>query len=282
MKKKLYFLPLLAALALIGCTKEESENGGGSGSNGEQYLAISIVSNAGGGSRADSYDPDNNGIKYEDGTGAENTVNAVRLYFFSAAGDPVKVKKDALDNGNYYDLPSSAFGANNLGGANRPETVEQQINAFIMIDAGETLPAQVVAVINPPADLTSKEAIYKANRRISLPILRERVYDFVKRVKEESSFVMVNSVYGQDQKAIVATTIAPKYYKKSEEEAKKDPVVIYVERNVAKVRVGVSADMPKEGSLYKVYQKEKMKTGNRRATNSSIRSAKEQTRNRSM
>ncbi len=242
MKKKLYFLPLLAALVMAGCSKEDSENGGGNNDgNGEQYLAISIVSNTSG-TRASK--PDG----FEDGTGDENTVKAVRLYFFSSTGDALNIKKGA--GGNFYDVPDLAF----KNDETPKDNVEKVINAFIMIDAGELLPKQVVAVINPPADLLTNNA---ENNQMSLRALRERVHDYATLAKDNKSFVMVNSVYAKNSKILYATTIEKDHYEKSEEEAKGNPVVIYVERNVAKVRVGVSADMPKEGDLYKVFQKEK-------------------------
>lgn len=250
MKKKLFFLPLLAALVLAGCSKEESDAGGGNGSNGEQYLAISIVSNTSGGSRT-RYDQGGN--QYEDGTGAENTVTAVRLYFFSSTNQPLKIKKGAA--GNFYDVPTENI--QDTGNGKQEDTTEKVIKAFIMIDAGELLPKQVVAVINPPSDLTENNA---DNNNMSLDVLRNRVHDYATLAKQ-SSFVMVNSVYAKNQKILTTTTIENSHYKKSEEDAIEDPVVIYVERNVAKVRVSVSDDMPKEGSLYKVYQKEKDENG---------------------
>ncbi len=250
MKKKLYFLPLLAALVMAGCTKEDSENGGGNNDgNGEQYLAISIVSNTGSDTRT-RYDVGGN--KYEDGTGSENTVSAVRLYFFSSTGTPLKIKKTA--KGNYYDIPAANL--NDTGNGDQPQTVEKQINAFIMIDAGELLPKQVVAVINPPADMLTDNA---DNNNMTLTILRARVHDYATLAKDKTSpsFVMANSVYAKNSKIITATTIEKDHYEKSEDAAKGNPVVIYVERNVAKVRVGVSDDMPRQGDLFKVYQKEK-------------------------
>lgn len=244
MKKKLFFLPLLAALVLAGCSKEESDAGGGNGSNGEQYLAISIVSNTSGGSRADY--TDGAGNKFEDGTETENAVEAVRLYFFSGSGDFVKIKKNA--SGNYYDIPKSDI---KFEGSNPDKTVEQQIKAFIMIDAGEKLPAQVVAVVNP-------EKLGLDNNSINLGTLCDKVHDYASLAKE-SKFVMMNSVYAENQNRIVATTITPEHYKKNADDAKKSPVVIYVERNVGKVRV--STNMAEQGNpgdnLFKVYRKEK-------------------------
>ncbi len=230
MKKRLFFLPLLAAMALVGCTKEESDDAGGS--NGEtdtHYLAVSISTTPSIGSRADGqYDQ---GGKYEDGTEAENKVNSLRFYFFSSAGAAVNVA--AGSSVNYIDIKSD-----DIKQLNQPDhnlTVSDKLAAVLIVDTkkGDRLPALIATIINPPADLSG-----------SINLTDFRALTRASFTDANGGFVMSDAVYVNDAKKIESiTAVNPAQYHNTKDEAIANPLQIYVERAVAKVRVNLSAGL---------------------------------------
>ncbi len=222
MKKKVFFLPLVAALALTGCSNDEPAPNGNQSPDGEsQYLAISIVSTDNGASRYTE-----GTLEYEDGTEAENAVNGLRVYFFNSYGYPVNVKNNS---GNYYDVPLDQI---TTSGPEHGLTVEKKINAVLIVGNGEATPTQLVAVLNPDTSLGTGS--------YTLTDLRRQIGNYSKLANENSQFVMANSVYVDGGNVIEAQTILPQNYANSKEEALASPVTVYVERNVAKVRVNAS------------------------------------------
>ncbi len=248
MKKKILFLPLAAALMFAACSSDEdlAGNGGNEGTADRHYLSVSIISNGNTSSRSagEKYDGPN-GLKFEDGEAAENAVNNLRIYFFSTSGDAVAVKKNATVN--YYDVPVKDI-MTDLMSQNHSETVERILKAVVVIEAGDKLPAQLVAVINP--DISDKGL---GSNSLSLSELTEQINDYAS-LANNNSFVMTNSVYPDNGSIINATAVSATNYALSAPEAAANPVKIYVERNVAKVRLSAKT-LAKEGDLYKVYQK---------------------------
>jgi len=226
--KKL-FLPFVAALALTGCTNDEpggplDENGTGDG-----YLAIDIATTPEGGSR---YEQD--GSKFEDGTDEENKVTSVRFYFFTNAGAAVYIAKGADGKDiNYKDWTPD----DGSEGADHTTTVEKILKAVLVLDtkSSKAIPSQIVAVLNPSEYLKGQGALTRPNLYNSIS------EDYAAKANStgEGSFVMANSVYMTEasKDRVFAATISANNIQKSEEDAKEHPVVIYVERNVAKVRV---------------------------------------------
>lgn len=196
---------------------------------GDQYLAISVVStdsNASG--RAE----------YEDGVSDENTVTSLRIYFFNASGQPVNVKKNepeagASQGGNWYDVPMEEI---NFDTGDGTETVEKKmINAVLVVNQGEQVPSQLVAVLN-----RDETAAGLGNGPYTLTGLRRKVGNYASLANTRKQFVMTNSVYLDGGKVVEAQTILPENLQKTADKAKGSPVTIYVERNVAKVRVNAT------------------------------------------
>lgn len=226
MKKKLFFLPLaLAALAFTSCSSDEPEMGDGSEtSNGEErYLAVSIVPTDG---NFNSRGYKEGSLEYEDGLTEENKVNAIRFYFFGPNGSPINVKGND-SQGNYYDVTE---GFTVSGGA-QGETVEKKIDAVIVVKSGEQVPSKIVAVVNPTEELLSDKTPY------SITDLRRFVNDYATKANGSKHFVMSNSIYAESGNVVEATQIMPDNFQKTMDLAKDHPVTIYVERNMAKVRV---------------------------------------------
>jgi len=230
--KKLFFLPFAAAAMMLSACSDEEPAGGGNEneSTNKRYLAISIVSTDGNSSRAtgdpSSNPPYDNGVsKYEDGLSNENKVESLRIYFFGPKGSAINVKGHE-DGGNYYDVELSKNPT-----SNNPEhdiTVENKINAVLVVNTGETLPSKLVAVVNPTKKLEGK---------YDLTNLRRIVNTYADYANNNDHFVMANSAYVESGAAVEATIIMPENYAKTADEALDKPVTIYVERNVAKVRI---------------------------------------------
>lgn len=240
MKKKLFFLPLFAAAVLSGCSNEDLPNGDeGSNDTNTSYLNISIVPTAAMGTRATAGDGEpETGAEYENGTSSENAVSKVRFYFFDAAGNAASVKAGSSVNFWDWTTPTGT-------GTDATGPVERQLDAVLIIStkAGDKLPEQLVAVLNPDENL--------GQTSLSLSELRKKYADYASLANAAtSSFVMCNSVYAasvdNSLKEISATAIGMDKYATTESGATNNPVYVYVERNVAKVQValgnGVSPD----------------------------------------
>ncbi len=228
--KKLFLLSSVFAAALLtGCTSDEPNNG----ENGDatiNYLAVNIVSVPDAGTRAagDQTTGNPSGAKYEEGTDVENKVNKVRFYFFDESGNPSAVKVGATNNySDWSPVPNDS-----LMGPSAPN-FDQRIKAVLIINTkrGDNLPVQVVAVINPREELDGES--------YTLSQLRQKTADYASMANDATDpvFPMVTSVYMDAAgNAVRSTKITSAQYAPSEAEALKNPVVMYVERNVAKVR----------------------------------------------
>lgn len=229
MKKYFLFMSVLASLFLAGCSQEEVAPNGEDNGNGEantSYMTVNLMSSDVKGTRAAS--------GYEDGSDVENKVTAVRFYFFTANGAIAPVK---LLNGsyvNYYDWNS---GINQSDDKDTDDT-ESVLAATIVISTpnGDKLPQGIAAVINPP---TINKVSLLGSASMSLSDLKAKVADFAdsELTKEGGNFVMFNSVYGKNKAEVCAVPVESKNLQKTPDLAKDNPVTIYVERSVAKVKV---------------------------------------------
>ena len=229
MKKSLFFLSLLGAIAFSSCSSDDGMGGGElPGSKETKYLSVNLVA-APGMDKAYPEEAEN----YEDGTEAENNVNSVRFYFFDSEGNAAAVKKLGEGYVNYYDWTPTKTGAPDA------PNVEKTLNATIVIESPadgskDRIPEQVVAVLNPTADVEAKS--------YSLDELNKVIKDFsatTATIGEEakSSFVMSNTVYANNNKALVEAVSVKNNLYNTREAALANPVTIYVERVLAKVRL---------------------------------------------
>lgn len=234
MKSKKILFGMFAALALAGCSSDDvAINGNDSQiSDGTtNYLSVQIMNASGTATRASGDGYPETSAKYEDGTGAENTVNSVRFYFFLDDGTATAIKADGK---NYLDW-------DNPGTASAPDpiNVEKVLEAKLVIStpAGDKVPSKILAILNPTSEF--KASIVGSATQASLDEIRHTVNDYAKYANDENSpsFVMVNSVYkNAGGNRVSATDIPADKLKSSENDATDDPVDIYVERNVAKVK----------------------------------------------
>lgn len=231
MKKNFLFMSVLATLLMAGCSKEESAPNGGDDGNGEantSYLAVNLVSS----------DVTRAASGYKDGSEEENYVENVRFYFFTANGEIANVKLLGSTYVNYYDwTPNQTEDDKDQSqGTIDTDDIESKLKATIVIStaSGDKLPQRIAAVLNPTGlDNESK----------SLEQLKAITNDYVTGLTSKGKFVMFNSVYKDGESAISTAPITTSNLGKTEAEAKDHPVVMYVERSVARVDVKLGTDV---------------------------------------
>lgn len=234
MRIRSLFLSMVAGLAFVGCSSEENIAPGNNGGElGEpQFLTVNLVTNPTNGTRGtraagDQHtgDPNNNST-YEEGLDAENKVTKVRFYFFNADGSAAFVKKVGNDMVNYLEWTNVTEEGNNT------PNVEKILTAQLIIESpeGDQAPSQIVAIINPMLESASSER--------TLGTLATVTHN-AKANTTSGKFLMSNSTYAKDNVKQMAVSVEGKI-KKTSGEALNDPVEIYVERAVAKVRLNSS------------------------------------------
>lgn len=249
MKKFSVYLSAIA-LILAGCSSEESvvDSGEDQFEAASSFITIRMMAaptaNMG---RAD------NGV-YENGLATENNVTRVRFYFFDEAGDPFGVHRNTA-SGTYdsyidwYPTQSDVTSTGTPGGSQSvtsSQTVEKILTATLGINlAGTEKPAKVLAVVNPTSaslNLPNSTANQNVNGP-SLTALREVVTDYLTGLTD-NNFVMSNSVYAQrgtsGMEAVYTTALSDTDFKNSADEAQSNPVIIYVERVLARLDLGLA------------------------------------------
>ena len=219
MKLSRFLVGTLACTLFAACSNEENSAINSGQEEGQlSYVAVNIVNANPTGSRVD-------GGEYEDGKGPENTITKARFYLFDASGNPYTVTTNeapgAVAATNYVDITT-------LENQGKDEPNVESIKKGVLVFKGTTteLPTSIVAVLNPPATLTGSK---------SLSDLQTAIADY----SSTTSFVMSNSVYASEGTEVVATDIVGKVAQ-SQPDAEANPVDIYVERVLAKVRVTFS------------------------------------------
>lgn len=217
-----------AALMMSACSSDDPSNGGSTGVNDPQYLAVNIVNVGATPSRASG--------DYEPGTAEENKINKVRFYFFNGDGSPYLIKVTGTEvtgdeNVNWLeatpgDAPSTSGSSTN---------VEKITNAVLVINGVQSAaPSAIVAVVNPE---TVDAATLNNGGQMRLSELRAKAVGstfYTDADGKVSNFVMSNSVFvnaGTD----VCESLVAGHVKTSETDAKANPVDLYVERVAAKV-----------------------------------------------
>lgn len=232
MKKTILLASMVASLLFVGCKPEEEFIPDEPGDVTTGYMAVNIVSS----------DASRVAEGFEDGSDAENKVNKVRFYFFNGTGGAVNVKNLNGQQVNYYDW--SPGSGEQSGGSNPNDDIESKLTATIVINTqkGDGIPVRMAAVINPTDDLLDGGSK-------SLTDLKSLHNDYAQtELTTEGKFVMFNSVYVDGGKDFSTTDIKDVNICKSEEDAKKSPVKIYVERSVAKVSVALGGEAAAAGS----------------------------------
>lgn len=228
---KKIFLLLLSGLLVAACFRhagEEGEEPSPEPAPASSYLSFTLVSAQPVGTKAPYTEDDG---KYEDGTPEENNVSRVRFFFFDKDGKAADVRKSASTENGYSWIDWYPSEADNKGNSNHDKTVEKILTATLGLSfTDENKPASVMAIINPTDGVLGLG-------NASLAALQGVVSDFETGL-QKNNFVMSNSVYVADEgkegaKAVYATELVVFY--PTPEEAVAHPVLIYVERVLARV-----------------------------------------------
>lgn len=234
---KIKLIPLaLAAFMFSACSSEDTENGGGNNNVDVSYLSVNIQNVGEVMSRAE-YD-DEKGGTYEDGTEAESKISDVRFYFFNADGSPYILKKNtSTEKDKNWMTPLKPITPD---GKDHTTSVEQITKEVLVIQNDErTAPHSVVAVINSGTTLGEGALSLTDLRKVQGNQFYTTTTSTTSTTKD---FVMANSIYinkdGKEEYAVPVTG----HVSTTEEEARKKPIDIYVERVAAKVNTTCDTD----------------------------------------
>lgn len=209
-----------AALALTGCSSDAPESG--NDANGQTcYLRVAIT-DVNAGTRVE-----NNNTNFEDGTDAENKIEALQFKFYDAAG--VAIKAQSVTDYNFKDATTDQ-GSPSVG------KIKQAI-VEVTLGQGENLPSYVICSANP----ISWDDVEVSGKMSDLRNLERQAYK-----DGSNNFTMNNSVYfgtdpvsGDNDVKISGTPITKGqlFTTRAEAEAATGGSVvdIYIERMAAKV-----------------------------------------------
>ncbi len=251
MKKNLFFGMLMAAtVAFVGCSKEDSPNEApAQKADTQSYLSVQVVP---------AHQTRTQSGGYVDGTEPENKVNSVDFYFFKADGSAFLLGTGVVDtNGNDGEVNAGAYQSNRYTVTNPKvtektgENIDEIVNAVLVIEHNVgNIPASMVAVLNSTAKYDGKSiAELKAITDLT--------------THTSNGFVMTNSVYvGADGAVAMETPITTDNIKLTANDAKNNPVEIYVERVAVRVAVKNSITDAGNGS-YDVNEEITMQNGDK-------------------
>lgn len=188
------------------------------------FLSIQLVTPSSINTRAD----------YEVGLAEENNVNTIRFFFFDENGNAARAFLQSASNTYLSYTDWTPTQEDSKDGPVEGETVEKIINATLGISKPKEgkLPAKVVAILNPTAGIL-------ALNNPSLETLRNTVSNYYTDL-HNNNFLITNSVYAEDGKAVYATEIKESCYQHTVEEADQNKLSIYVERVLARLDLAVT------------------------------------------
>ena len=212
---KFKLFPLaLAAFAFSACTSEDAVENNPNVEGVKSYVAVNINNVGAGGKRAD-------GATYENGTEAESKINTIRFYFFTSDGAPYKLAEGT----NWLELSPDQMTAST-------GNVENITNSMLVISGkDQSYPQSMMAVVNPETIEDGKLTDFMTKSQVEGVVTAQ---NFNGQSATASDFVMTSSVYANGKDKVWTSDISG-HVALSEDEAKADPVDIYVERVAAKI-----------------------------------------------
>lgn len=213
MKVKSLLVGMMACVALGACTNQDLVEGDGNQPlEGDAYVAVTISNPENSFGRAAT----DGGDEY--GTEVENKVEGATFVFFDGTG-------------NYITKVNTTLTFTN----NSPQS-----EAVLVLKNVTVAPTSVVAFLNVPSGLVLEQSLTNL-------LADAGNYGF----DGSGNFVMSNSVYKNGDNMQIATPIGDKI-KNSEAEAIENPVQIYVERVLSKVKVSTSTSFVTESTTGKL------------------------------
>lgn len=234
MKFNKFFLGIMGALALSACSSEEGIPDKTPTGEGEPKFMSVTIRNANPNTRAggDQMIGENNGL-FEEGYASENNINSLRFYFFDGSGNPIAIQTNGR---NYYEPEEIK---SDEGDSNMPN-VEKKLNAVIVINSNDN---QIGTKIKKMVAVANHKAIAGklGTDNLSLSQLQAIIGDETElnvAANATTGFVMTSSSFVDgNSNPSCAAEISESAIRRSKEEALANPVDVYVERAVAKVRV---------------------------------------------
>ncbi|MCH5221706.1 MAG: Mfa1 fimbrilin C-terminal domain-containing protein [Muribaculaceae bacterium] len=225
--KKSILLPCIGLILASSCSTEETNFPDDPIGESRSFLSVSLVATK----------TNSRAAQYQDGTPQENNINTIRFYFFDNEGNATPVYKEGASGTYLSYIDWRPMPADESTGNVSGQTVEKIVNATMGINMPQTaqLPAFVLAVINPTSSLLSLQD------SPSLTTLRSIVADHYTGLTE-NNFVISNSVYADDGSTVDATVIDSSCYGTTAVEAEKNPVIIYVERVLARLDLSINIE----------------------------------------
>lgn len=226
MNRLKFYFGAFAAVALVACSDEPNVAGGNGNEEvgDEAYMTISIR-DVNSGPRATS-----NSFEY--GEKFENNVSNAKFYFFDDKKNFI-IESNVWNGGDYNDKEPD-------------ENIEYFGNNVLVLRnlKKSGYPKYLLTVLNAPADLKPVVGIS------TLDDVRNQLIDIRLQNKdnEDTDFVMSTTSYnrGSSTEPYYANVLNDNNFRKEPAPAADDnPVVIYVERLAAKVRLNVASTMEK-------------------------------------
>lgn len=233
-----------AAFMMSACASENDDKGGDTNAEGKaQYMAVNIVSVGTNGSRA--------AAEYDDGLEKESKIKDVRFYFYNQDGSPYIL--DGPNTNWTKPLENISNGQQNTN----DENITLETNSVLVFKSatGNSAPYSVIAVVNAESlgnsqtnplgegtqNLNSLLTTIEGKQfyKVNIPTGSTAPTTNYDKAVSAENFVMTSSVYLKDGEPQCQTLVSGHVYNK-EDEAKKDPIDIYVERVVAKVTAEVN------------------------------------------
>lgn len=219
----------------MGCSEKTTEpvSPVDKGELERSYISVSLKSN----------DDTRAGEEFEYGEAEERYVENVHFFLFKHDQTAFPVNGTGGKNYLSFNIESNGTQPDESGEANEgPNVSDVKDKVLIFNNYKGEYPAYIVAVLNWDA------------RHIQPSYTLNALYNTLANVRNDNShFVMSNSVYADMQgKAIYATPLTIANIAKSEEEAKANPVEIYVERLSAKVEVVAKGDVATKEATYDI------------------------------
>lgn len=261
-----HLIYLLTVILFSACVNDDFSSDdktmSGDDENQTYYICIDLKSPQTPYTREENNDSEEDKFdNFVDGNKKESAVRSVRFYFFDDDGKAVNVR-----NGSSESQYSYAYEVDNkevIRDADKENNLEETVEVVLSIQfENGHKPSQVVAILNPNADIDEqikKILEIKQNRGeaiLELSDLQTINTNFLKDntgnadnadLTSEGNFVMSNSTYldsgepAEDQnikqEVVCAAQIIENNIRTTEEEAKGNPVNVYVERVLAKLKV---------------------------------------------
>lgn len=211
--KQLFFVGLMA-IAFAGCSGDNAyDNGGGNPIEGDQFMAVKLVMS---GDAASTRAFGSAG--FEAGTADEVGVTEALFLFFDGetqVADPYKTSE----------LNPWTSGID--------QSVDKVSASIIVLSNAIKNPTSIVVILNPTTEISST-----VTRNTTLTQLKDIKHDYSQNTYTVANkFVMSNSVYNKGGQNVIGAPCTDANIKKTQAEAKANPVKIAVEKVVAKVSV---------------------------------------------